>query len=377
MMPDFFIARLGSELALRGENPYDAAKVRSHVAAQFPGDEGLAENCGYFLPPQAVVLLLPLAALPLPAAKLAWALLQAAAALAVASLPRLLLARGEPPPSGLVPKLVPFLLLLNFLTLAVVMKGQTGVVAVGCVAAGLGCFAREEKWAFWLGVLLWSVPFVKPHAALPLVPLAWYLGGWRRAAALAGVVAALNLLGATIVGGSPLFLRDYLGYLAESHGAVAFNRAELNYEITSWNRLLFALTRPFAGNQFLVEQNATTTLASYLVWFGLLLGRCAISNAKPSAAWALAACAVGSALCPQVLGYEAIVLALAVPWVRDLFTDGRRGWGLIAVLLLALQAVPFQVFHQVGFDFHRPLGVALLALVVLVGPITRREPPAG
>ena len=55
--------------------------------------------------------------------------------------------------------------------------------------------------------------FVKPHVALPLIPLAWYLGGWRRAAGLVAVVAALTLVGATLAGGSPLFLRDYLAFL--------------------------------------------------------------------------------------------------------------------------------------------------------------------
>jgi hypothetical protein len=69
-----------------------------------------------------------------------------------------------------------------------------------------------------------------------------------------------------------------------------------------------------------------------------------------------------------VLGYEALVLTLAVPWVRDLFPT-RRGWGLVAVAVLALQAVPFPVFERIGFDFHRPLGVALFALIVLFGPL--------
>jgi hypothetical protein len=369
MMPDFFIYRLGSGLAARGENPYDPATVRARVAAQFPGDGTLAANCGYFLPPQATLLFLPFALLPLAAAKVAWALLQGLAAFAIATLPRLLRRPADPAPAGLIPRLVPFLLLLNFLALAAAMKGQVPLLSAGCVSAGLWCFATERRWGFWLGVLLWSVPFVKPHVALALVPLAWYLGGWRRAAALVGVVATFNLLGATLVGGSPLFLRDYLDFLSAGHRAVQFNRAELNYEITSWNRLLFV------GTGVLVEQDAAITLASYCAWFALVLGRCAIGGARPSAAWALAACAAAMVLCPQVLGYEALALVLAVPWVRDLFAHNRRTWGWLAVAVLALQAVPFQVVERVGFDFHRPLGVALFALLVLVGPLypTKRD----
>jgi hypothetical protein len=368
MLPDFFIFRIGSVLALRGENPYDIEKVRLHVKEQFPDNEGFINNCGYFLPPHAIVLFLPLAILPLPVASVAWALLHGAAAIAIVLLLRLLSREGDPPLSGLVPKLVPFLLLFNFLTLAIVMKGQASVVSAGCVAAGLWCFARETRWSFWLGVFLWSVPFIKPHVALPLIPLAWYLGGWKRAAALVGVVAVLNLLGATLVGGSPMFMRDYFDYLAASHRSVEFNRAELNYEMPSWNRLLYVATRPFAENRFLIEQNARITLASYFMWFGLVLGRCAISGVKPSASWALAVCAVAAVWCPQVLGYEVFMLVLAVPWVRDLFLTGRRPWGLAAVVLLALQAVSFQLLEPLGFDFHRPLGVALFALLVLIGP---------
>ena len=382
-MPDFFIFRLGAALTARGESPYDIPKVRAEVAKEFPDPdlepkpESFLNNCGYFLPPQAAVLFLPFAMLPWPYAKVAWALLQGLAGFAIATLPNLWrtddvrrAATGRERAS-LVPKLVPFLLLLNFLTLAVVMVGQFAVVFVGCVAAGLWCFARGDRLGAALGVLLWSVAFVKPHVALPLITLAWYLGGWKRAAALVGVVAAFNLIGATLVGGSPLFLRDYLDYLGGSFRAVMFNRAELNYEMTSWNRLLYVATQPFAGDRFLIEQTAKTAVASYLVWFGLVLGRCGIAGVKPSAAWALAATAAGAVWCPQVLGYEALALALAVPWVQTLFADGRRAYGFAAVLLLGLQAIPFQALDKIGFDFHRPLGVALFAVLVLVAPIKK------
>jgi hypothetical protein len=72
------------------------------------------------------------------------------------------------------------------------------------------------------------------------------------------------------------------------------------------------------------------------------------------------------------LGYEALVLLLGVPWVRELFADGPRAWGWAAVALLGLQTVPFPVFDKVGFDFHRPLGVALFATLVLLGPTGSR-----
>jgi len=53
--PDLFIYRLGSQLGLRAQNPYDVGAVRAAVVEQFPelntGPAPLGENCGYFLPP--------------------------------------------------------------------------------------------------------------------------------------------------------------------------------------------------------------------------------------------------------------------------------------------------------------------------------------
>lgn len=375
MMPDFFIYRLGSALAARGETPYDLAKIRAHFAQQFPDSdpkqkESTVNNCGYFLPPQAVVVFLPFAMLPFATAKVAWALVTVAAGFAIALLPAWNRRPDEPLARGLVPKLVPFLLLLNFLAIAVLQVGQTTFVCAGCVAAGLWCFDRPGRGWFWFGVLLWAVPFVKPHVALPLIPLAWYLGGWKRAAAVVAVVIALNLIGATLAGGSPLYLKNYLEYLPTAHKEVMFNRVELNPEITSWNRLLLV-----AGGR-LIEQDAITTLASYLVWGGLVLGRVALAGTRPSAAWALAATVAGAAVCPQVLGYESLVLVLAVPWICDLFADGRRGQGWFAVAVLLSMTIPYPWLAAVGFDFHRPLAAALFALAVLVGPPARATPLA-
>ena len=68
------------------------------------------------------------------------------------------------------------------------------------MAAGLVAFNRGWNVA---GAVLWALPFVKPHVALPLLPLAWYLWGWKRAAGILLVVGGLNVLGATFVGGTP------------------------------------------------------------------------------------------------------------------------------------------------------------------------------
>ncbi len=361
--PDFFIYRAGAELGLHRESPYDSKKIRTTVATQFPESEELIKNCGFFLPPQAVVVFAPFAAVPYPIAKLLWAVTCGLSAIGVLLLFRTF---SNAEHTSLAARIVPVFLLLNFLTLAIIVVGQTTLLFVGCVAAGQWCY--ERKWSL-PAALLWAIPFLKPHLALPLLPLAWYLGGWKRAAWLAGMVAALNGLGCLLAGIGP---RDYLDFLAAAHKSVLFNRVELNPQITSWNRLLIAAGGP------VLELTPITTLAGYLVWFGLVLARTVIAGVQPSAAWALAAAAVGSVLCSQVLGYEVLVLLLAVPWLRELFAAGKRWPAWSAILLMAAQLLPREWVEAVGIGSHRALAVAAFALVVLIGPVNARHwaPPA-
>ena len=370
--PDFFIYRAGSDIGLHGESPYRLGPIRERVLVQFPDAapkpedteqekaDSFVNNCGFFLPPQAVIVFAPYTLVPYPVAKVLWALTIGAAGAGCVLVLRVF---GGSPPRSLSEQLIPCFLLLNFLVVGVVMVGQTTILAAGCVVVGQWCF--ERRWPV-LGAVLWAIPFVKPHLALPLIPLAWHLGGWKRAAAVAGVVAGLNAAGLAVARVSPF---DYLDFLAASHEAVVFNQVWRNHEITSWNRLLLVVTEP-AGRPVVVRQTAWTALGAYLVWGGLVAGRVGLAGVRPSAAWAAAAAVAGAVECPQVLGYEALVLLVAVPWVRELFAGGWRGRGWLAVLVLGSQAaVPYQAANTVGVTFHRPLAVALFAALVLVGPV--------
>jgi hypothetical protein len=364
---DFFIFRLGSELAIRGENPYDVPKVRQHIAAQFPGEdaEEFVNNSGYFLPPQALVLFLPFAMLPWAAAKVAWAVANGLAAYFIARLPHYLRANGSPPMGILLGAVVSFAMLLNYLALAIPFPvGQFSVVFVGCVAAGLMCFERGRP---YLAAALWTIPFVKPHLAIPLIPLAWYLGGWRPALLLVALVAILNAAGATLVGGSPMYLREYVNYLPTAREVVAFNRVEMNPQITSWNRLLYAWGGP------LVELGAVGIVAGYLVWMGLVVGRWAVTGETAGAAWAAAAAAAGGVVFAQVMPYELLFLFVATPWICGLFASGHRLRGWFAVLLLVVHLVPGKVLEASGADrYYHALAAALFAGLVLWGPVSGR-----
>lgn len=372
LFPDFCIQRIGADLALHGQTPYNVPLIRAKVAEQFPLEaekkddpDAFVNNCGYFLPPMAVLLHAPFTLMPLPIARFAWAILCTAAAFCITRIPTLFLADRGLRTNLIWGGLVPFVLIINFMALSIVQVGQTTVLAVGCIALGQWCFERNRP---TLGVLLWAVPFIKPHVALPLIPLAWYLGGWKRAAALIGVVAGLNLIGATIID-SPMVIRDYVSYLGAGHKTVVYNLVERNAAITSWNRLLFA------GTGVLIEQTVTITLAGYLIWFGLVLARCAWAGVLPAASWAMAAAIVASVWCPQVLAYESYGLVLIVPWLRELFASGSRRnrvFGIAAALLLIVELLPFPAAAALGITFHRPLSVALLAVVILTGPIRPR-----
>jgi hypothetical protein len=367
---DFFIYRWGSQQAVGGESPYDIAQVRAAVARQFPDPDptptSFVNNCGYFLPPAATVLFLPFALLPWSAAKVAWAVTNGLAAYFIARLPWL----WNPAPA---PRTTPLLLLasvllvLNPVSLAVQVVGQSTPVFVGFVAAGLFAFDRGKP---YLAALLWAVPFVKPHLALPLVPLACFLGGWRAAAVLVAVVAGLNLAGAWLIGGSPLFLKEYFDFLPATRDAVAYNRVALNPTIPSWNRLLLAAGGPA------IELGLLGTLAGYLLWFGLVVGRCAVAGTVPARSWAVAAAAAGAVLCSQVLVYELLVLAGVVPWVRDLFATSQRVRGWLAVVVLAAESIPHQVLAGFGVEAHHAVGVAVLAGLILTGPLDPTRGPA-
>lgn len=367
--PDLFIYRLGAEFLLRHENPYDVAKVRAAVTVQFPdGDpkhDSFVNNCGYFLPPAATLLYLPFAILPWVGAKVAWAVVLGFAGYAIARVPELLCSAGAPPPAFLFAVAVPFVLVVNPLLLAIVGVGQVTPVCVACVVAGLFAFERKKP---SLAAILWVIPFVKPHVALPLIPLAYFLGGWRPTLLLVALVGGLNLVGAWAVGGSPLFLREYLDFLPQAREAVLYNRAAENSALTSWNRLLFALGGP------LVELTAVTTVAGYLVWFGLVLGRCALANVTPSATWACAAAAAGAMVCSQVIVSEGLILVIAVPWLRDLHAGGWKLRCWLGVALLLVHPVAIAVSLQTDPEIHHPLAVLLFALLVLTGPLTLKSP---
>ena len=60
----------------------------------------------------------------------------------------------------------------------------------------------------------------------------------------------------------------------------------------------------------------------------------------------------------------AIFLALAAPWVRELFATGYRLRGSLAVALMAAHLFPQAKVAELGLGSHHSLAVLVLAVVV-------------
>jgi hypothetical protein len=322
---DLFIYSSGAAIGFRHESPYDTERIRARVAGQYPENAILIDNCGYFLAPQAMLVFAPTLPFPWATAKILWCL--GTVGLGAVAGWYLLSAFGKPPMPRWLPSVVAFTVLCNPMGILALVFGQTSLFFFGCVVLGQVVYRRGWH---WLGNLIWALAFIKPHLALPLLLLAWYADGWKRAFGIAMWVLVLNVVAGLATTGNPLILAEYVRYLGEGHGTVKFNRITANPHISSWNRLLFTL----GGTA--VELGAVGTIASYAVWFGVCAARSAIRLVKPSLAWALAAVGCGIPLCCQTLPYELPVLILILPWVIESLRSSYRPIPILAIFFASM-----------------------------------------
>ncbi len=366
---DLWIYSSGSHFGLSGSTPYDTPKMHARVAERYDDGDLIANN-GFFLPPQAILEFAPFAELPWTTAKLLWCALTIGLSAAVAWKLRAFVPGAFPPWFTAAAVVV---ILCNPLSLFVLIVGQTTLFVVAC--AVLGQAAHNAGWKSF-GALIWALAFIKPHLAIPLLPLAWFLSGWRRPVEVLAWVAGLNLLAGLVVTGSPLFVLEYLDYLQAGHQSVEFNRVGVNKQITGWNRLVVANGGP------VWELGMLGTLMGYGVWFALLVVRSRFGRIGPS--WALAACAVGAPLCCQLLPYELPLLVLALPYLGELLASENPHDRLAALLVAAFGTfallpggeggIAEDFAHTFGFTAgiedvllsHRSLGVACLAGTILI-----------
>ncbi len=382
---DLWIYSSGPWLALHGDNPYDVANIHTRVEERWPDDENLDGNSGFFLTPQALLVFAPWVAVPWDIAKPLWCVVTIGLAAAAGWGMRKL---SDAPLPGWFTAAAVVAVLLNPMTLFVLIVGQSTLLVLSCVV--LGEVAYRAGWKR-IGCILWAVCFIKPHIAFPLLPLAWWLGGWKRVAEVAAWAAGLNVLAGVVFFGKPLFVLDYLKYVQEGHQTVEFNRVAVNKQITGWNRLLVSAGGPA------IELGMIGTLAGYgalLIVAGLRLW--VFGKVLPTREWCFALAGCACLHCCQLLPYELPMLCLALPFLVGLIGSGRTRDRLAAVVVALPAAFAFldggdgSPYYQllartVGgtwlesvLQSHRCIGVLLTtAGVLIVGPLSPTRSASG
>lgn len=372
---DLWIYSSGPWLAMQGETPYDVTKIHARVDEKWADDANLAGNSGFFLTPQALLVYAPWAVLSWEWAKPLWCAFTIGIAAAAGWGMRRL--TDAPLPTWFTAAVV-VAVLLNPLSLFVLIVGQSTLMVLACVV--LGEVAYRAGWKR-VGCILWAVCFIKPHIVFPLLPLAWWLNGWKRAAEVAAWAAGLNVLAGLVFFGKPLFVLDYLKYVQEGHQTVEFNRVGVNKQITGWNRLVAASGGPA------IELGMLGTLAGYGVLLAVAAVRVWIGKVRPTREWCFALAGCASLFCCQLLPYELPMLTLALPFLVGLIGSDRIRDRVAAILIAVPAAFAFidggdggwyyqllartvgNTWLEVVLQSHRCLGVLLTtAGVLIVGP---------
>lgn len=323
---DLWIYSSGARLAMLGQSPYDVTAIHTGVAEQWPDDDLLIANSGFFLPPQALAVYAPWAGMPWAWAKLVWCLFTISVAVATAWGMRRL---TDAPLPGWFTAAAVVAGLLNPHTLFGLFLGQSTWTVLGCVVFGeVAELAGRRR----VGRLLWAVAFLKPHLAFPLLPLAWWLGGWRRAAEVLAWVCGLNVLAGVVFFGRPLFVLEYLGYVQSGHQTVEFNRVG-GVLLTGWNRFVAACGGPA------IELGVFGTLGGYTVFLAAVAVRSWVGAASPTRGWCFALAGCASLCCCQLQSYELPLLVLCLPYLIGLIHSPRPADRLAGLLVAAPVAV--------------------------------------
>ncbi len=370
---DLLIYSVGASFALEGRTLYDREALRAAVAKQYPQDDTLHENCGFFLAPQSVFLMLPFNGFEFETRKVVWfwftILLFTAAVLC---LPKLM-EHKEPAWFCCIALLA---VILQPMAQFVFLVGQTTLLMFSLMIFGELLYRRG-----WhrFGNILWALAFFKPHIAMVLLPLAFVLNGWKRVLEIAVWAGALNVLVGVLFYKNPLYVLEYLKCVQGDHKSVKFNLAYENAHITSWNRLYIALTDTH------LELNITTTVIGYAVYWSLAAARRYFGGVRDTLhlrMWWLAVAGASITCCCQLLPYEITLFYLALPHVVLTFLYGnwRLGVGMAMcfafsfinggedssyyMLLSALTTERSMAYAF--FGSHRAIGVFILAILVLI-----------
>lgn len=365
---DFCVYYTGVQLAWEHTSPYDLKRVTPQVINRLNRSDFDGFAAGFFLPPSAFVTLGPWATLSWPVARMMWLATLLLSAIACGCL-AWTFGRADQRASGW--GAVIALTLLNPLGQRSISLGQTGLYFCACVALGQWAFERRRP---WLGSMLWGLTGVKPHLALPVLAVAWFIGGWRRLVGLILVMAAMWLSGAVLLGNPFSVTLSYFEFLRTAHQELGFNTASYD-QVVSWNRLLLAI----GGKEVNISAPGAIVgfaIALIVLWAVRVRGR-----ARPSESWVLASCISWGLFTVQAHGYELVLLTLAVPYLLRLL-DSRRyadlGF-LIATLVLASipKSLVLNLVNSIAITDLEPFirSYRAVALAGFAFHLLVREPP--
>ena len=320
---DFLAFWGGGRAVLFGfpEFAYDLAwQERTQTSAGFDGWYAFVN------PPPFLFLAAPFAALPYPAAWIAWVVLTYAAWawVSVRALPRLW----------------PLVLVFPGALIAA-GHAQNGFVTGALLVGGVALLDRRPLMA---GALLGAL-IVKPHLAL-LVPFWLAAGGrWRAFAAAAASAAGLLLLSWLAFGTNTM-----IGYVNSWQASAAIMRAA-DADFLLRMATPYAQVRLFAGETAALVVSGVIALA--MLALVVLSGRRFGGDAMAGGALMLAATALAS---PYLFNYDLPFLVLPILWlVREGLRDGFRQWEKL--LLVALWFAPYATRAAA-----LPLGLNLMPL---------------
>ena len=320
---DFLAFWGGGRAVLFGfpEFAYDLAwQERTQTSAGFDGWYAFVN------PPPFLFLAAPFAALPYPAAWIAWVVLTYAAWawVSVRALPRLW----------------PLVLVFPGALIAA-GHAQNGFVTGALLVGGVALLDRRPLVA---GALLGAL-IVKPHLAL-LVPFWLAAGGrWRAFAAAAASAAGLLLLSWLAFGTNAM-----IGYVNSWQASAAIMRAA-DADFLLRMATPYAQVRLFAGETAALVVSGVIALA--MLALVVLSGRRFGGDAMAGGALMLAATALAS---PYLFNYDLPFLVLPILWlVREGLRDGFRQWEKL--LLVALWFAPYATRAAA-----LPLGLNLMPL---------------
>lgn len=320
---DFLAFWGGGRAVLFGfpEFAYDLAwQERTQTSAGFDGWYAFVN------PPPFLFLAAPFAALPYPAAWIAWVVLTYAAWawVSVRALPRLW----------------PLVLVFPGALIAA-GHAQNGFVTGALLVGGVALLDRRPLVA---GALLGAL-IVKPHLAL-LVPFWLAAGGrWRAFAAAAASSAGLLLLSWLAFGTNTM-----IGYVNSWQASAAIMRAA-DADFLLRMATPYAQVRLFAGETAALVVSGVIALA--MLALVVLSGRRFGGDAMAGGAFMLAATALAS---PYLFNYDLPFLVLPILWlVREGLRDGFRQWEKL--LLVALWFAPYATRAAA-----LPLGLNLMPL---------------